>query len=188
MLCPNCREELEGDPRVCPHCGTDLRIAKSLLDNYSAQLQAGIHSLQIGDIPSAIEQLREAIELIEGIFDAHFYLGVALILNGQRDNGVLHLDRIPDGHSLFTEARAIIERIDSIKELRASLMLPDERDKEAAARRLRTLESEFDELSGLEQELELKMLASQSTELRRFSAVADRLTTIRFERAFRNDR
>ncbi len=187
MLCPNCRNELDGEPRVCPHCGTDLRIAKELLNGYADQLAKGIDALQRGDLASAATSLRDAIKLVAGFPEAHFFYGIALGLSGRFDEAMEELKRVPKDHKLGREAQRVIAVMTSLIKLHSELGLPDEMDEKRAAKGLEELKSSLGTLSHLEEELALKMLSSQDSRLAHFSSVADRLASFRMDGASNDD-
>jgi len=181
MLCPNCQNELEGNPRVCPHCGTDLRIAKNLLDGYSEQLTRGLDALRRSDLSSAMTSLRDATKLVSGFAEAHFFYGTALCLSDRFDEAREEFERIPKEHRLGHQARYIIAKMTILTQLKAELGLPDQKDRERAAKNLEKLKSCHKKLSLLEEELALKMLSSQDSRFEHLSHAADRLTSLRMD-------
>ena len=187
MLCPSCREELERDPRVCPHCGTDLRIARKLLDDYSFQLARGVDALKRGDLPLASTSLRDAIKLVAGIPEAHFFYGTTLGLSGRFDEAMEEFKEVPEEHKLGPQARHIIAQMTMLTQLYTELGLPDQTDKKGAAKNLQKLKSSHEKLSDLEGELALKILSSQDSRLAHLSSAADRLASFRLDDASNDD-
>ena len=187
MVCPNCRKELDANPRVCPHCGTDLRIAANLLSAYADQLKKGIDALQRGDLISASTGLRRAIKLVSGFPEAHFFYGLALALGGSFDDAIEELRKVPQDHKFAQEAESVIALIRNLVQLHAGLCLPDEKDTERAAQSIIVLKNSCGKLSHLEEELALKMLSSQDSRFAHLSSIADRLASFRTEGASSND-
>ena len=187
MLCPNCRNVLDRNPRLCPLCGTDLRIAKKLLDDYSDQLAKGVDALKRGGLASAVTSLKDAINLVAGIPDAHFFYGTTLGLSGRFDEAMEEFKKVPEDHKLGQEARYIIAQMTMLTELHTELALPDEKDKKRAAKNLEKLKSSYGKLSHLEEELALKMLSSQDSRFAHLSPVADRLASFRMDGASNDD-
>jgi len=187
MLCPNCRKELERNPRVCPNCGTDLRIAIELLGDYSDQLAKGVDALKHGDLATAVTRLKDAIKLVAGIPEAHFFYATALGLSGRFDEAMEEFKKVPEDHNLCQEARHIMAQMMILTRLHAELGLPDEKDKKRAARKLKKLKSSYKKLSHLEEELTLKTLSSQDSRFAHLSYIADRLASFRMDGASNDD-
>ncbi|MBN2209711.1 MAG: tetratricopeptide repeat protein [Candidatus Coatesbacteria bacterium] len=187
MVCPNCRKELDANPRVCPHCGTDIRIAKNLLSAYADQLKNGIDALKRGDLASAATDLRQAIKLVSGFPEAHFFYGLALGLAGRFDDAIEELRKVPLDHEFGQESSSVIAMIGNLMQLHAGLCLPDEEDNKRAAQSMMKLKNSDRVLSHLEEELALKMLSAQDSRFAHLSSTADRLASLRAEGASSND-
>jgi len=179
MRCPNCKRKLDTSPRVCPHCGTDIRIAKSLLSSYAKHLADGINAILSQDVDHAEVSLRRAIRLVDGIADAHFFLGITLGLSHRVNEAIQQLRKVPEEHRLGGEARRIMEKMTTLVELPLELCMPDERDREAAATHLKRMSEGLERMSHLEQELSLRMLSSQDARLSDLASLADGLASLR---------
>lgn len=181
MRCPNCKRELDTAPRVCPHCGIDIRIAKSLLGSYAAHLANGINALLRQDLEHAENNLRKAIRLVDGIADGHFFLGITLGLSRRLDEAIGEFKLVPGEHRFGSESRRIMDKMTALLRLPTELCLPDERDKAAAAVQLERMSASIGRMSHLEQELSLRMLSSQDARFAHLASLADRLASLRKE-------
>ncbi len=179
MRCPNCKRELDTAPRVCPHCGTDIRIAKSLLGSYADHLANGISALLRQDLDHAETSLRKAIRLVDGIADAHFFLGITLGLSRRISEAIEEFKMVPEEHRLGGESRRIMDKMTALLKLPTELCLPDERDRKAAAVQLERMSVSIERMSHLKQELSLRMLSSQDARFAHLASLADRLANLR---------
>ncbi|HUT05049.1 MAG TPA: hypothetical protein VM163_14300 [bacterium] len=179
MRCPNCKRELDTAPRVCPHCAMDIRIAKSLLGSYADHLANGINAILRQDLDHAETSLRKAIRLVDGIADAHFFLGITLGLSHRLDEAIGEFKMVPKEHRLGNESRRIMDKMTALLRLPAELGLPDERDRKAAAVQLERMSDCIERMSHLKQELSLRMLSSQDARFAHLASLADRLANLR---------